>query len=37
MHVNKKIKKNWSKEDIIILAWLLDKYGKQPDEFVTRE
>lgn len=31
MHVNKKIKKNWSKEDIIILAWLLDKYGKQPD------
>lgn len=37
MHVNKKIKKNWSKEDIIILAWLLDKYGKQPDDFVSHQ
>lgn len=34
MNVNKKVKKNWSKEDIIILVWLIDKYGKNPDDYV---
>lgn len=36
MNVNKKVKKNWSKEDIIILAWLIDKYGKNPDDYVHK-
>lgn len=35
MRVNKKVKKNWSKEDVVILVWLLDNCGKDPNEFVN--